>query len=37
VREWELTWREEALAARVEKARISEKAVIQVSAALDAD
>jgi cysteinyl-tRNA synthetase len=35
--EEELTWREEALATREEKARIFEKALAQVSAALDAE
>jgi hypothetical protein len=37
VQEGELTWREEALAVREEKARISEKALVQVSAALDVE
>jgi hypothetical protein len=36
-REEELTWREEAVATREEKARISEKALAQVSAALDTE
>jgi hypothetical protein len=37
VREEELTGREEALAAWAEKARISEKALVKVSANLDAE
>jgi hypothetical protein len=37
VREEELTWREEALATWEERARISEKALAQVSADLDAE
>jgi hypothetical protein len=36
-REEELTWREESLAAREEKVRISEKALAQVSVAVDAE
>jgi hypothetical protein len=35
--EGELTWREEALSAREDKASISEQALVQVSAALDAE
>jgi hypothetical protein len=37
MREEELTQREETLTAREEKVRISEKALAQVSAALDAE
>jgi hypothetical protein len=35
--EKEVVWREEALAMREEKAKISEKALAQVSATLDAE